>query len=412
MIKNHSTSTVVISAIMFVAGVLVAVLWMTMSGAGGAPMGGPGGAPGAGHGPMGMPPATVRLGEAKADSLRPRTAVVGRLRGVRLATVAAEVEGKVLAVPVQAGDAVIGGQTVLARIDGVWTELDLARTRAQVAAAQATLDQSESDLSYLEQLREAQSAKPKEVDDMRAQVASNRANLSAAIAERDRVLTEVERLVVLAPFDGFVTRKITEVGQWVQPGDPIAEVISQGRIDAVADVPEHVIDSVKVGDSAQVGIEPLSLTVRGQVVAVNPDGGNAARTFPVKVKLDDLGGRLKAGMSVTVWLPVGPQEDYLTVPRDAVFYGVDGQSVWVAAPSESKSESKSPGGPGPPMPKAVRVAVRVLFGGSDRVAVEPMSQSGGKDLADGASVVVEGAEGLKPGQPLIVIPPSPPSPRP
>ncbi len=367
-----------------------------MSGAGGAPVGGAEGGP-PGGGPMGMFPATVRVADAVSEQLRPRTAVVGRLREVRRATVAAEVEGKVLAVPVREGDPVVGGETVLAEIDGVWAGLDLARTQAEVAAAQATLDQSVLDVSYLEQLLDAQSAKPKEVDDMRAQVSSDRARLSAAIAELDRVKKEVERLVVLAPFDGFVTRKVTEVGQWVAPGDEIVEVISLGQVDAEADVPEHVIDLIHLGDTAEVVIEPLGLPVRGVVAVINPSGGNSARTFPVKVRLDDQGGRLKAGMSVTVWLPVGPEAEYLTVPRDAVSYGADSQSVWVALPGEAAEPEDGK----PPMPTAEKVAVRVLFGEGDRVAVQPLTDHGREALTEGAVVVVEGSEGLAPGQPLV-----------
>lgn len=390
----------------FVAGCLVAVLWMTMTGAGGA-SGVSEDASGGGHS-MGPPPATVRVAQAMIDSLRPRLAVVGRLREVRLATVAAEVEGKVLEVAVREGDPVVGGETVLARIDGVWAELDMARTQADVAAAQATLDQSELDLNYLEQLLNAQSAKPKEVDDMRAQVSSDRALLRAAVADRDRVQKELERVVVIAPFDGFVTRKLTEAGQWVAPGDEIVEVISKGQIDAVANVPEHLIDSVKVGDIAEVVIEPLKLPVRGEIIAINPDGGNAARTFPVKVKLDDLGGRLKSGMSVTVWLPLGEETPMLTVPRDAVLYSLEGQSVWVGMPAQSDgsptsgSSDADPAQPGlPPRPSAMPVPVRVLFGEGDRVAVEPLSSMDSSPLVDGIDVIIEGAESLFPTQPLI-----------
>ena len=416
----------------FFAGGLVAVLWMTMAGAGGAPTGHGGeGGSGGGHA-KGPRPATVRVAQAKLQNLRPRLAVVGRLREVRLATVAAEVEGKVLEVTVREGDPVVGGETVLARIDGVWAELDLARTQADVAAAQATLDQSELNLAYLEQLLQAQSAKPKEVEDKRAQVASDRARLSSAVANRDRIKKELERVEVVAPFDGFVTRKITEAGQWVDQGDDIVEVISKGQIDAVADVPEHLIDSIKVGDVAEVMIEPLKLPVRGEVIAINPDGGNSARTFPVKVKLDDLEGRLKSGMSVTVWLPVGTQTPVLTVPRDAVLYSLSGQTVWVGmkagpggppsgppvsdssepGPSESdatesdasESDASASGPPKsgpPPMPSAMPVPVRVLFGEGDRAVVEPISNPERSLLADGATVIIEGAETLFPTQPLI-----------
>ena len=409
MANQRPNYTMMVSAMAFLAGGLAAVLWMTMAGAGGAPTDAPGDESGGGHA-MGPPPATVRVDKATVHNLRPRLAVVGRLREVRLATVAAEVEGKVLDVSVQEGDPVVGGETVLATIDGVWSELSLARTQADVAAAQATLDQSELDLAYLEQLLQAQSAKPKEVDDMRAQVSSDRAKLSAAIAERDLVGKELERLIVIAPFDGFVTRKITEAGQWVDRGDDIVEVISKGQVDAVADVPEHLIDSIKLGDTAEVLIDPLNLPVRGEIIAINPDGGNAARTFPVKVKLDDMDGRLKSGMSVTVWLPVGDQTPMLTVPRDAVLYSLDGQSVWVGLPpkpadsAEPESDTPGPGpahaGP-PPRPTAMVVSVRVLFGEGDRAVVEPISGADNSPLTDGATVIVEGAESLFPTQPLI-----------
>ncbi|MEZ6193834.1 MAG: efflux RND transporter periplasmic adaptor subunit [Phycisphaerales bacterium] len=375
----------------FCAGALVAVLWFTMAGAGGATTGGEAGGPPGGGAPPGPYPASVRVDKVKNQMLRKRIAVVGRLHELQRATVAAEVEGKVLEVPVQEGDPVIAGKTVLARIDGVWAEQNLKSAEADVAAAQATLDQSELDLKYLEQLREAQSAKPKEVDDMRAQVASDRARLSSVVADRDRARREVERLVVLAPFDGTVTRKITEVGQWVAPGDDIVEVISQGQVDAIADVPEDAIDQVRLGDNATVIIDPLGLNVAGEVVAINPNGQNAARTFPIKVRLDDQGGKLKAGMSVTVWLPIGAEAEYLTVPHDAVIYTVDGKHVWVGVP----------GGEGSPMPSAASVAVRPLFAQDDRVAVEPIQPTESKLLADGTIVVVEGAETLSPGQPLM-----------
>jgi len=333
----------------------------------------------------GRPPALVRIGYVRSQQLQQRVGVVGRLRELRRAVVAAEVQGKVLAVPVQEGDPVVGGETVLAEIDGVWARLELTRTQAQVASAQATLDQSVLDLDYLEQLLSAKSAKPKEVQDMRAQVQSDRAALDASIAQRGRAETEVQRLIVIAPFDGSVTRKATEVGQWVESGDDMVEVISQGGIDAVADVPEHMIDQIKLGDSALVVIEPLNISVHGEVAAVNPSGSKSARTFPVKVRLEDQSGKLKPSMSVTVWLAVGPEADWLTVPRDAVVYGPDGQTVWYATPGEAQDA---------PHTVAV-VPVRVLFGEGERVVIEPLSDGA---LSDGLAVVTEGVERLSPGQ--------------
>ena len=390
MPSKHLYISISSSVIAVCAVALAVVLWVTMPQAGGST---PGAAPeqtgGAEH--AGFPPATVRTGVARVEHVRKRVSVIGRLRELRRATVAAEVEGKVLKVPVEEGDRVVGGKTVLAEIDGVWVKQDLKRADANVAAAQATLDQSKLDLQYLDELNRQQSAKPKEVQDMRAQVASDEANLSAAIAERDRVQREVERLVVLAPFDGAVTMKETEVGQWVQPGDDIVEVITLGDLDAIADVPEKMIDHIKVGDVAVVLVDPLGIKVQGKVVTINPNGRNSARTFPVMIRLDDQGGRLKPGMSVTISLPVGEPGDFLTVPEDAVLYSLEDVSVWVSTPAAE----------GSPMPSAAQVPVKVLFNEQGRVAVEPVSASDSQVLVDGAVVVTEGAERLMPGQPLI-----------
>jgi membrane fusion protein (multidrug efflux system) len=381
----------------------VAFLLLAPGSSGGAagegPGGGPGGGPGAGGGPGnggdmmgGAPPALVRVGTASTEALQQRFEVVGRLQEVRRATIAAEVRGKVLDVPIEEGDRVEGGQAVLARIDGVWAEAALAAAVSRVASAEATLDQSQRDLEYLEALQSAGSARPREVADMRSQVRAHEASLAAAVAERDEAAVAVERLAVLAPFTGVVTRKLAEVGQWVEPGAAVAELISTDAIDAVVFVPERVINTVRLGERIEVLIEPLGEVVNGEVIAVIPSGSSAARTFPVKVRLDDHGGRLKPGMSAVARLPLGERSQVLTVPRDAVQFAGGAASVWAALPNG-----------GAPMPIAMPLSVEVLFGSGDRFAVRPLPSMGGAELVPEMPVIIEGAEMLFPTRPLIVM---------
>lgn len=349
------------------------------------------GAGAADQAPQGMPPAKVRLGVARLDNVQNRFEVIGRLVEVHRTTVAAEVDGKIVAVPAEEGDAVEAGKTVLARIDDVWAKLDLAAAEADVQAAKATLDQSQRDLSYLDALLASGSAKPKEVEDMRARVQSRQAELDAAIATRDRARQRVDRLSVLAPIDGVVIRKLTEVGQWVTQGDAVAEVISRGQIDAVVDVPESLINHVAMGDEVRVLIDALGQHVMGKVVAITPFGSNSARTFPVQVRLDDQQGKLKAGMSVTALLPMAEQSEQLTVPRDAVLSSSNGSVIWVAADGAG------------PMPVATQVPVEQLFGEGERYVVRPLPGPSESALHDGSKVVIEGAERLMPSQSLLIV---------
>jgi RND family efflux transporter MFP subunit len=361
--------------------------------------GGGQGPPGPGAGPAaagaqggnGPPPASVLVEPARRMELQQRFEVTGRLREVKRATIAAEVEGMLLDLPVTEGTRLIADQTVLARVEDVFVKLELQAAEAQVAEARADLEQLESDLRYLESLAQSNAARPKEVDDARAAVAGAQARLDASVARRDRAQEDLQRVVVTAPFDGTVTAKRAEVGQRVEIGEPLVEIISRGQIDAVLDVPERIVNQITVGDEVEVRIEALDQRVTGQVIAINPDGTGAARTYPVKVRLDDQNAILKPGMSVVAYMPLERVTPRMTVPRDAVQLGPAGSVVWVAQAQEQ----------GPPV--GMSVPVDVLFGHAERFAVEPSGQSADL-LQDQSSVVVQGAERIYfPGHPLNVM---------
>jgi len=347
--------------------------------------------------PNGPPPAQVRTDTVDTQVLGSRWEVVGRLREVRRSVVASEQAGRVMQTHVEEGQAVIGGQSTLAVIDDTWARLALktaqakvAQATAGVAVAKARLDQAVRDRQYLIELLKSGSAKPKEAEDAQTTQRAQQAILQLALADLqeansgvERASQQVAKLKIIAPFDGIVVRKATEIGQWVNPGDPVVEIISSQQIDAVIDVPEHLINMLRVDENIEVVVEAIGVEAVGQIVAVNPLGSSVARTFPVKIRLDDLGGRLKAGMSVLARVPTSQSAKVLLIPRDALSRSEKGDVVWADVNGS-----------------AVPIAVRVLFGHEDHYAVEPI----GATLIKGAHVVIEGAERLIPGQPLRVMP--------
>ena len=367
----------------------------------------PGGAdapPGGGGPPQGPPPALVQVQLVTSQQVQDQWDVVGRLVEVRRAVVAAEQSGRVIEVEPEQGDPVKAGRTALARIDDVWARLalrsakaDLQQEQARVLEEAARLDQATRDLTFLEDLLKSNSAKPKEVSDARSTVAEKQAALAVAQAasasaevQVARCREDLSRLTVVAPFDGVVVAKLTEVGQWVTPGAPVAEIISVGRIDAVIDVPERLVNFLEPGVELEVLIDALGVTATGKVAAITPLGSNAARTFPVKVRCDDRKGKFKPGMSVTAHVPTGKRVESLTVPRDAVKRTPSGTVVWANLDGQ-----------------AMPIGVKVLFGVGDRYAVVPVG--GGPPLLPGGQVVTEGAERLFPTQPLIVTNQAPPA---
>lgn len=343
----------------------------------------------------GPPPTSVKVAQVGTQTMQQRVMVVGRLLEVKRSVVASEVEGRVTELLMPAGRTVVGGESVIARVDSVWSDLAVEQAKADLAAANATARQSAREIKLLEDLATRNASDPQALDDARAKAEADAASVLAYQAALHRAEETRKRVEIIAPFDGIVSAKLTEKGQWLEQGSPVVEIVSNGQIDAVIDVPEQIIGQVPKGTEIELTIEALDLTITGEVIAINPDGSNAARTYPVKVRIDDRDGLLKVGMSVTARVPIRAEKQYMVVPRDAVQYAATGPQVWMSV----VMPSSAPGS----MPQGIPMDVDVLFGVDGLFAIEPKPKLQGVNLSAGMDVVVEGAERLWPTRPMIVM---------
>lgn len=209
-----------------------------------------------------------------------------------------------------------------------------------------------------------------------------RANAEAQAAEVERLTEQLERHTMFAPFDGFVTSEHTEIGQWVMQGDPVAEIVELKQVEIGIGVVEDYIADLTTSTQATVEVPALKgQAFQGQVSIINALADERARTFSVKVRLDnDLSSGqplLKAGMLARVTLPVGKPLPQVLVPKDAVVLG-QSPMVFVAQPAGGNSVVK-------PVPVKMESAHGLW------VAITG-------DVKAGDLVIVEGNERVRPGQ--------------
>lgn len=369
----------------------------------------------------GPPPANVAVDEARLELLEQRREVTGALRSPRRSLLASQQSGLVIDLKFDEGDAVSAGQ-VIARLDPKLAELTMTREeattlakRGSVTEREAQLEKAKRDQSRVEELVAKSSAGPLEADDARTNVKLAEARLAQAkadltTAEGDLALAKerLRQMSVVAPFAGRVAKRWTQVGQWVQEGDGVVEIVALDTIEARLDVPENLLARLleaapsvapSTGESAgsgaargiaSAGGPAMSIVVRvralneefeapmGQVV---PDADPLSRLFPVRVLLKNPGERLKPGMSVVAAIPNGVQERLLTVRKDALLRDDAGEFLYFNS-------------------NGVAAAARVksLFAIGSRVALDKDTR-----LPPGAMVVVEGNERLFPTQPLNVL---------
>ncbi|SRR6056297_346502 len=204
----------------------------------------------------------------------------------------------------------------------------------------------------------------------------------AGIEDRKRKYT------LRSPFNGFVSRELTEIGAWVSQGDPVAEVIEIDPIEVSVNIPESNIPYVEIGQTCVIRVEAYPRRFFPGTVSFRiPEGDTRSRAFPVKILVENkpVDGKypLLPGMLARVSLPSGLRENALLVPKDAL--NLNGERSTLIKLVDGK---------------AVPVPVRQgLFAGTLSQVI-PLEEG---SLRENEIVVIRGNERLRPGQPVKVL---------
>ncbi|MEO1007183.1 MAG: efflux RND transporter periplasmic adaptor subunit [Planctomycetota bacterium] len=345
------------------------------------------------------PPATVRVDLARMEPLETWRQSTGEIRAIRRSVLASEEEGLVIEIMVREGDAVRAGE-VIAALDDTRAALSLRRAEAAVATSRAVIaerralvENATRDLDRTRRSYESGGGNLREIDNAETALATANARLAAAEAtlaldEAEVALAaqRVSDMKIVAPFAGRVVSKRAEAGQWVAQGDAVAEIVALDVVEAWIDVPERLIDRLAgEGGQVRVRVPALDREVASRSFVIVPDADPRSRLFPVRIRMENAGERLRPGMGVVGLTPTGVTEPTTTVHKDAMLRDDAGEFVFFAVPGEDGGHIGVP------------ARVTRLFSAGDRVAVR------GGALPPGAMVVVEGNERMFPTQPLQIL---------
>ncbi|MGE0713114.1 MAG: efflux RND transporter periplasmic adaptor subunit [Planctomycetota bacterium] len=318
------------------------------------------------------PPATVTATVAELTTWQGRLEAVGAVTPLAGVDVSAEVAGQVAALHFESGAHVHGGQPLAQLDDGV--------ERAHLRSLEASAALAAVQLQRQEGLLEAQAVTQEEVDAARAALQVARAR----VAEQRAV---VAKKAIAAPFGGELGLRRVDLGQHVEPGDPLVNLQTLRPIHVDLSLPQRELARVELGQEVEVTSDAYPARVeRGRVSAIAPALGAATRGVEVQVTCPNEGRRLRPGMFVSVRVLLAEAPAYVTLPRTAVVSNPYGEAVFVLL-----------GQPG--ALTASRVYVRLGEERGEQVAVlagvEPGQRvvtSGQLKLQDGARVRVDEGE--------------------
>ncbi len=133
----------------------------------------------------------------------------------------------------------------------------------------------------------------------------------------------------LAPFDGVITKKFVEVGDTMQPGQPLLTYADVAYLQVVVDVPSRIAPGIREGDMLQAVLEVGDKVVPVRVSQVFPMADIVRHT--VKVKFDLPQGVSRPGAYVKVRVPdiSAPQSGLVKIPLTSVRFSGSLPGVFV-----------------------------------------------------------------------------------
>jgi HlyD family secretion protein len=352
----------------------------------------------------------------------------------------AEVPGRILRLLVDEGDRVARGQ-VVAELDPQETDSQVALARAELATARARLEEEQAGVTMLrerirtkiEETRATMERAAKDLERLKAlhaegAIARQQLDLAqaefdvaaaahaAALADRDQVkvkehqvagaqaavgqraaqlrLAEVQRsrMSIRSPIAGLVTRRLANEGEvvglgggsMVTLGGPLFTLVDLDRLYVRATVDEFDARQVRLGQEVRVTLEALpGRTLRGRLYKISPAVSGErqeARTFSVRVALEEGKEFVKPGMSADVEVIVARRRDAVFVPTQAILEREGKKRVYVVADGHARATTVKVG-------ESNWSSTEILEGlrEGDRVVINPDAPG----LSDGGKVRVE-----------------------
>jgi RND family efflux transporter MFP subunit len=145
-----------------------------------------------------------------------------------------------------------------------------------------------------------------------------RSGLAAARADISRLELDLERALLLAPFDGVVSQLTLSSGERVQAGMTFCRLVDDVNIEAEIGVLESDLGSLEVGRAAFLHIPALDVTMPVTIDVISPYIDEGSRTCSILMRIKNKDGQLKPGMFAKASIAGETFPDRLLVPREAI----------------------------------------------------------------------------------------------
>lgn len=297
----------------------------------------------------------------------------GIIEAVQQSTVSAQTSGRVTALPFDVDDSVPAGALIV-QLEDSEQQARFSQAQAGLAEARAGLTDARQQFARVQSLHERKLVANQALDQARNQLNAAQARLARAEAGLAEAQQQLDYTRITAPYGGILIERHVELGESVNPGQPLLTGLSLEHLRVVVDLPQQYAELAREQRRARV-ILPDGRALETGEMTFYPYADPASHTFRLRMPLTEPDGQLYPGMLVKVSVPVATRAA-LWIPADAILHRSELRAVFVLDENHH------------PRLRQIRIGVRngdqveVLAGlkAGERIVAHPLDLSGAAEL--------------------------------
>lgn len=261
------------------------------------------------------PPTAVTSTKAMKAAWQQTIPAVGSLIPIQGVTLSANTAGAVTKIHFESGTPVKAGDVIV--------ELDSAVEEAKLRAAKAMKEAALQHLTRAQKLITNNAMS-------KASLEEAEASYRSADAEVASLKAQIDKLRIVAPFEGRLGIRSVNIGEYVSLGVPVIPLHDIRTLYVNFRVPQISASQIALGNKVDLRLSGQEdQRYDGTVTAMDPQVDEATRTVEIQATVLNPGEKLRPGMFVHVLVELGRTDEFIVLPASSVQYAPYGDTVFV-----------------------------------------------------------------------------------
>lgn len=254
----------------------------------------------------------------------------GVVEAVQESTVSAQTSGRIVELPFDVDDVVESG-ALIARLEDTEQRARAQQAEAGLEAAEASLEDAQQRYERIQPLAERGVASQSDLDEARNALSAARAQVNRARSSVEEAREQLEYTRITAPYGGVLTARHVELGESVQPGQPLLSGFALDPLRVVVSVPQRYIGLVDgKGDFRILLDDGREMTI--DRITRFPFADGPGHGVNVRITFENGQMDVYPGQLVRVMLSVS-QREALWIPAESLLRRSELRAVFVRSDS-------------------------------------------------------------------------------